>query len=344
MQTAPKKLAPALIHVLVWLGFIVYEQSAFLLNGTPPPSYYFILILYPLNALLFYGISEGILPRMADRRPYWQSILAVVGSMAAFAFARTELSKYLWILFHITPPKYTYWQMWSAGFYRSLLFALASVGYWFARWAVLLEQRKRAQEHQLRLAEKSLLEANLAFLRSQINPHFLFNSLNFLYAQVYPHSEPAAKGILLLADTMRYALHENAESKVPLAQEVQHLHNYIALNQLRFNNQLQVDFQLTGSVQFVLILPLVLITFVENCFKHGELADPSHPLRIRLTVGGGQLTFETHNQKRHGPKEPHSGIGLANTRARLALAYPERHTLIITDAPDFYTCHLTLEL
>ena len=344
MQTAPKKLAPALIHVLVWLGFIVYEQSTFLLNGTPPPSYYFILILYPLNALLFYGISEGILPRMADRRPYWQSILAVLGAMAVFAFVRTELAKIAWPLFHITPPKYTYLQMWSGGFYRSALFVLASVGYWFGRRAVLLERRKRVQEQQLRLTEKSLFEANLAFLRSQINPHFLFNSLNFLYAQVYPHSEPAAEGILLLADTMRYALHENGDGKVPLTQEVQHLHNYIALNQLRFHNQLQVDFQVVGSPQFSLIPPLVLITFVENCFKHGELADPAHPLRIRLAVAGGQLTFETHNQKRHGPKEPHSGIGLANTRARLALAYPERHLLTITDAPDFYTCHLTLDL
>lgn len=341
---ASNRLTPALIHVLAWLGFIVYEQSTFLLADSPPPSYYFILILYPLNALLFYGISEGILPRMADRRPYWQSLLAIVGAMAVFALARTELARYLWVLFHITPPKTSYWQLWAAGFYRSSLFASVGTGYWFARRAVQLEQHKRTQEHQLRVAEKNLLEANLAFLRSQINPHFLFNSLNFLYAQVYPHSEPAAEGILLLADTMRYALHENTEGKVPLAQEVQHLHNYIALNQLRFNQQLQVDFQVVGSVQFVLILPLVLITFVENCFKHGELADPAHPLRIRLAVAGGQLTFETHNQKRHGPKEQHSGIGLANTRARLALAYPERHALTITDAPDFYTCHLTLEL
>jgi hypothetical protein len=344
MQPSPKRLAPAFIHLLAWVGFIVYEQSTFFLTKTPPPSYYFILILYPLNALLFYGISEGILPRMADRRPYWQSILAIVGAMAFFAWVRTELSGYLWVLFHITPPKITYWQLWSAGFYRSSFFAFASVGYWFARRAVLLERRKREQEHRLRATEKSLLEANLAFLRSQINPHFLFNSLNFLYAQVYPHSEPAAEGILLLADTMRYALHENGEGKVPLAQEVQHLHNYIALNQLRFNQQLQIDFQVVGSPQFILIPPLVLITFVENCFKHGELADPAHPLRIRLAVASGQLTFETHNRKRHGPKEPHSGIGLANTRARLALAYPERHALIITEAPDFYTCHLTLDL
>jgi sensor histidine kinase YesM len=340
MHPAPRKLAPALIHALVWLGFIVYEQSTFFLANSPPPSYYFILILYPLNALLFYGISEGLLPRMANRRPYWQSIAAILGAMAVFALVRTEAARG----FHIKLPAVSYGQLWLLGLYRSSFFALAAVGYWFARRAVLLERRKRAQEHQLRLTEKSLLEANLAFLRSQINPHFLFNSLNFLYAKVYPHSEPAAEGILLLADTMRYALHDNGDGKVPLAQEVQHLHNYIALHQLRFNNQLQVELKVVGTPQFVLVPPLVLITFVENCFKHGELADAAHPLRIRLAVAGGQLSFETHNRKRHGPKESHAGIGLANTRARLALAYPERHTLTITDAPDFYTCHLTLDL
>lgn len=344
MRMAPKRLSTALIHVLAWTGFIVYEQSTFFLSNTPPPSYYFILFLYPLNALLFYGISEGILPRLAGQRPYWQSILAIVGAMAAFAAARTELARYLWALFHLVFPKITYWQLWVQGFYRGAFFALVSTGYWFARRAVLLARQQREQEHQLRVAERNLLEANLAFLRSQINPHFLFNSLNFLYAQVYPHSEPAAEGILLLADTMRYALHEKTDSKVPLTQEVQHLRNYIALNQLRFSQRLQIDFQVEGSLQFVLILPLVLITFVENCFKHGELADPAHPLRIRLAVAGGQLTFETHNQKRHGPKEHGAGIGLANTRARLDLAYPARYQLRITDAPDFYTCHLTLDL
>ena len=344
MRMAPKRLSSALIHGLAWTGFIIYEQSTFFLTNTPPPSYYFIFILYPLNALLFYGISESILPRLAARQPYWQSMLAVVGAIVVFALARTGLARYLWVLFHITPSKVTYWQLWVQGVYRGVFFAITSIGYWFARRAVVLARHQREQEHQLRVAEKSLLEANLAFLRSQINPHFLFNSLNFLYAQVYPHSEPTAEGILLLADTMRYALHEKSDSKVPLAREVQHLHNYIALSQLRFSQQLQIDFQVVGSPQFVLILPLVLITFVENCFKHGELADPAHPLRIRLAVAGGQLTFETHNQKRHGPKEQGTGIGLANTRTRLDLAYPGRHRLTITDAPDFYTCHLTLDL
>ncbi|WP_345228255.1 sensor histidine kinase, partial [Hymenobacter koreensis] len=172
---------------------------------------------------------------------------------------------------------------------------------------------------------QSLVEANLAFLKSQINPHFLFNALNFFYAQVYPHSEGAAKGILLLSDIMRYALHEDPDGKVPLGQEVQHVRNYIALNQLRFNQQLQVDFRVSGQLEYRLILPLVLITFVENCFKHGELHEPDRPVQIRLSVEQNRLEFQTRNQLRHGPKEQSTGIGLANTRRRLALVYPGRH-------------------
>ncbi|RZK25556.1 MAG: histidine kinase, partial [Hymenobacter sp.] len=266
--------------------------------------------------------------------------LVVAGMVSVYALVRSKLN----IDFLGPTNPYTFKQQYFASLYRGSFFLFVSAGYWFARSAVQLERDKREQEHQLRVADKNLFEANLAFLKSQINPHFLFNSLNFLYAQVYPHSEPAAEGILLLADTMRYALHENIEGKVPLTQEVQHLHNYIALNQLRFHQRLQIDFQVVGTLSFALILPLVLITFVENCFKHGELADPAHPLRIRLAVADGQLTFETHNQKRHGPKESRAGIGLANTRARLDLLYPARHRLTLTDAPDSYTCHLTLDL
>jgi LytS/YehU family sensor histidine kinase len=188
------------------------------------------------------------------------------------------------------------------------------------------------------------MEANLAFLRNQINPHFLFNSLNFLYAQVYPHSENAAKGILLLSETMRYALLEDNKGKVMLAQEVKHLHNYIELNQLRFSNQLQVEFEVVGNIQFLMILPLVLITFVENCFKHGELADPVNPLVIHLVVKQNVLTFHTRNKKRLGPKERSTGIGLANIQKRLSIMYEGRYNLATKDEADFYTCDLTLEL
>lgn len=327
-----------LLHSLVWLGFILYEQITFLLVSTSSFSVLFIFFNYLFNAGLFYANSLALLPDLYARRRYGWYAVAVLGALAAYACLRTAFALFT------NGPATPYSSLWFASVYRGTFFLLASAGYWFARSTIELEIQKRRHEHELRLAERSLLEANLAFLKSQINPHFLFNSLNFLYAQVYPYSERAAQGILLLSDTMRYALHEDSNGKVLLTQEVKHLHNYILLNQLRFNNSLRIDFEVLGSPHFLLIIPLVLITFVENCFKHGELADAAHPLVIRLTLVQNQLTFLTHNKKRHGPKEKSTGIGLANTRKRLALMYPGRHTLATTDDPDFYTCHLTLEL
>ena len=244
----------------------------------------------------------------------------------------------------LPPGPASFWYMLLLSSYRGSFFLFVSIGYWFARHAVALEVQKRVQEHQLRVAERSLLEANLVLLKNQINPHFLFNSLNFLYAQVYPLSKPAAQGLLLLADTMRYALHEDYQRKVMLTQEVQHVHNYIALNQLRFHNQLHVQFEVEGTLHFALILPLVLITFVENCFKHGELGEAADPLVIHLAVTHNHLAFRTHNKKRLGLTKKKGGIGLVNTCQRLELAYPDRHTLAVNDGPHHYTCTLTINL
>lgn len=342
-----------LTHTLIWLSFIVYEQAVFLLSGTPPPSLVSMLFNYLFNVGLFYMNSWVLLPRVYERRHYSLYLAAVLGLLGIYALLRTAL--YLYVVPALALGAGAVTSMVPAGitpftfflaqsFYRGVFFALLSTGYWFAYRAVQLEVQKRHQQEELRIAERSLLEANLAFLKNQINPHFLFNSLNFLYAKVYPHSETAARGIVLLAETMRYALHEETNGKVMLVQEVRHLHNYIALNQLRFNNQLQIDLQQCLAIDYLRIAPLVLITFVENCFKHGELTDVSNPLRIRLELEQNRLTFETHNRKRLGPKERSTGIGLANTRQRLDLLYPGRYTLTLDNAAEHYTCRLVIYL
>jgi LytS/YehU family sensor histidine kinase len=129
-----------------------------------------------------------------------------------------------------------------------------------------------------------------------------------------------------------------------LADEVKHLENYIAMNQLRFDDQLQVRFELDGSLSYRVIMPLLLITFVENCFKHGELFDPAHPLVIRLGVSNDELFFYTHNKKATGTRPKSSGIGLVNIKRRLDLVYPGQYTLRLKDEPHSYTCILTLNL
>jgi hypothetical protein len=343
-----KSFRLVLLHCLAWLCFFSYEQLIFFITESNHQSLWLILGTYPLNALLFYTNSNGLLPLLYAKHRYWVWYygFAVLGLLAIYAVLRCE------IYLHLAPalgvptlgPVYSYKDFWVLTFYRGTFFQFASMGYWFALNTIRVEQQKRVQEQQLRLTECSLMEANLAFFKSQINPHFLFNSLNFLYAQVYTHSESAAKGILLLAETMRYALHEDEQGKVMLSQEVKYLHNYIAINQLRFNNQLKIDFEVIGQLHFLLIIPLVLITFVENCFKHGELSDPTHPLTLHLAVVHNELTFTVRNRKRHGPKEKSTGIGLANTRRRLDLVYPGRHTLIIEEDPLEYTSKLTISL
>ena len=346
MQTDYRRLRAVLAHGLAWFGLAVYEQSIVLITSASHFNSAYILLNYLLNAGLFYTNSQVLFPRLYGRQRYGLWLLATLGVLAAFALLRSELHTHLAPLLHIAVPPnpYSYGQLWLSSVYRGTFFLMLSGGYWFARNTIGLEKHKRLQAQQLREAERSLMQANLAFLKSQINPHFLFNSLNFLYAQVYPHSEEAAKGILLLSDTMRYALHEDNNGKVMLSQEVKHLHNYIAINQLRFNNQLQIDFETTGNIQFLMILPLVLITFVENCFKHGALDDAAHPLVIRLEAVQNHLTFYTHNRKRHGPKELSTGIGLDNTRRRLDILYPDRYELRLQDEPETYTCTLTIAL
>ena len=353
MHLTPRSFRKLLPHALAWLVYIVYEQIIFLLSGTPPPSLVSMVLNYLLNIILFYVNSQVLLPYLFERRRYGFYAGVALALLALYALLRTTLYLYLVPLFKLGPVmlptglplnKSPFEYYYAQSFYRGVFFQLLSTGYWFARRAVVLEKQRRLQEESLRIAERSLLEANLAFLKSQINPHFLFNSLNFLYAQVYPHSEQAAQGILLLAETMRYALHEEKQGKVMLEQEIKHLHNYIALNQLRFNGQLHIEFTQHGSGQFLRIIPLILITFVENCFKHGELADPLNPLRISLDIKQNRLTFETRNKKRLGPKEISTGIGLANTRQRLDILYAGRYSLEVADTEECYTCTLTINL
>jgi hypothetical protein len=347
MHPLPASWKIVLFHALAWSIYSAYEQAVLVFTNSAQYSVWLVLLTWLLHIGLFYANSNWLLPRFYNQ-PHWLAryLPAVLALLTGYSFLRCELYLHLAPVLHIpTPgPVYTYSTLWVIAFYRGTFFQFVSIGYWFARNAVRVEHQKRVQEQQLLVAERSLMEANLSFLKSQINPHFLFNSLNFLYAQVYPHSENAAKGILLLSDTMRYALHEDNNGKVMLTQEIQHLHNYITLNQLRFNNQLQVKFELEGNPQFLLILPLVLITFVENCFKHGELADPKNPLLISLSVVENQLAFRTHNMKRNGPKEKSTGIGLANTCKRLDIAYAGRYELLINNEADSYACSLAIAL
>jgi len=214
------------------------------------------------------------------------------------------------------------------------------------------EEKKKLLEEKLALEqanhkmEKEKILTEFAYLRAQINPHFLHNTLNFFYAKSLHCSQELSEGILTLSNVMRYSLQneEDGNGLVLLSKETEHLQNLIRINQLRYNNKLQIVFTVNGDATDVRIIPLVLITLVENSFKHGELSDSRHPLAIRLNIDQEKklIAFHVHNKKKKGPKELSNGIGLDNTRRRLEWVYKDNYRFHIRDEEDFYTTELIL--
>ena len=352
-EHALRKIRPIAVHAIVWIAYVLYESSLLLVVDGVRMNVWETGLNFVLYANIFYLHSEIILPQVVIRKRYYM-VLGVLPLIALAVLMRLLLYR------HVIPvldsdmlyPFTSYKLFLSQSVWRGGYFIMLSTGYFFALHAVRTERERRKQaearrEHLFRIQEmeKNLMEAEILNLRSQINPHFLYNALNFFYSQIYPYSEKTANGILLLSDMMRYALKEDGlNGKVMLEEEVKHLENYIEMNQLRFDHHLQVSFQVDGSTSFRMIMPLILITFVENCFKHGDLLDPANPLLIRLFITNDQLVFYTFNKKLSGNKPISTGIGIDNIRRRLELGYPKRHSLVLKNTDSFYTCTLTLNL
>lgn len=198
--------------------------------------------------------------------------------------------------------------------------------------------------------ETQTMQSELKFLKSQINPHFLFNTLNNLYALTLKKSDQAPEIVLRLSEMMRYMLYECNEKQVLLSKEVNYIKNYLELERLRQGKQVDINFELTGEVSDQKIAPLMFIPFLENSFKHGLSNQLKHGfVNIKMEVNDNTVDFYIENSKPESPpKQDHhrrsGGIGLVNVHRRLNLLYPEQYDLKISDTPKSYAVNLKLEL
>ncbi len=192
--------------------------------------------------------------------------------------------------------------------------------------------------------EKEKIASELAFLKSQINPHFLFNTLNDIYSLTYHKSPTAPNAILKLSELLRYMLKESDGKFADLQREIDYLKNVIELNQIGQKGAAYVDFDIKGEIHKQQIAPLILISFVENAFKHGVINNPEDPVKIKIEINYEQLIFMVENLKNEDHKDPTSGIGLNNVRRRLDLIYPEKHTLAIKEDNHYFMVSLKIEL
>ena len=201
-----------------------------------------------------------------------------------------------------------------------------------------LEDRKRLER-----LEHENLEQQLEYLRYQINPHFFMNTLNNIHALVDIDPEQAKETILELSKMMRFVLYEGSKQGVPLSRELEFIRHYMALMQLRYTDKVHIDLNLPDEVPDRQIPPLILVTFIENAFKHGVSYQHDSFVEVKVTVANNELQFTCRNSKADKPNEEKGGVGLSNVRKRLNLLYGTSYALRINNAED-YSVELNIPL
>lgn len=220
-------------------------------------------------------------------------------------------------------------------------------------FAWLIYKRYRKGQDEFITLQKDLghSTASLESLRSQINPHFLFNVLNTLYGTaLQENAKRTSEGIQQLGDMMRFMLRENVQEKIFLVREVEYLNNYITLQRLRtdINPGIIIHIDIEPECRDLTIAPMLLIPFVENAFKHGIRLTENSEISVALTIKSSQVTFivsnTIHRDNVHDPEKYNGGFGLKNVKERLQFIYPGKHILNIEQTDNKFSVHLTLEL
>lgn len=213
--------------------------------------------------------------------------------------------------------------------------AIKLLKFWYAN--------KQAQ--QVLTQEK--LQAELKFLKTQIHPHFLFNTLNNLYALTLKKSDVAPEMVLKLSELINYMLYECVGDEVPLDKEIKFIRNYVDIEKMRYGDSLDVDIRIGGNTADRKIAPLIILPFVENCFKHGASENLQQSwVKVSVDAHADHILIKVENSKGengHSPKEGIEGIGIQNAKRRLDLLYPNRHELKIMNGQETFLVILTLQ-
>jgi two-component system LytT family sensor kinase len=337
-------------HVLFWglilsfFCFFVGPNVARNVKMINPNFYVFIHfgVYGILNISIFYFSLLFIIPKTASRKKYLLFIVSVILTVIVFGLIKYLIALNFKDYYLTVGPKqkevprefvdYFFSTIIPSGLMISLSIVYKVIEDWFKNDTIqkeLLHQKTQAE---------------LQFLKSQINPHFLFNSLNNIYALAYKKSDETPAAILKLSEIMRYMLKESDDYKVLLSDEIQYLKSYIDLNRLRYKDGISIELNVNVDNENYRVMPLMLISFIENIFKHGEVANPEIPVQINLVVQNNKLHFETKNQIKISNKDESSGIGLRNIYRRLDLMYPNKYALEIDQNSKQYHVSLTIEL
>jgi two-component system, LytTR family, sensor kinase len=365
-RTSPplnKSMVQFAIHIAAWvcflmLPFVFYPRlrefsffserylSAFFITNNA-----LIIAFYYLNVYFF-------IPKLLDQKKFLSYTLLILGLLIFFGcFPR---------IFHYffgfpPPPPGSHNIVSSAvsgapgggrprNFQQPILapgnIAIFLLVFVFSTGIRVINQWLLSEQRNKEIANEKL-HAELSFLKAQINPHFLFNTLNNIYALASANSEYTAPAVMKLSSIMRYVLTEARADHVPLDKEIQFTTHYIELQKMRLTLKSSIDFTIKGDPAGRQIAPLLLLPFVENAFKYGISTREWSPITILLEIKQDSLYFSVSNHKQTNTSlklADNTGIGISNTRRRLDLLYDDRYTLAIDDEPATFTVHLNIKV
>ncbi|AEV99420.1 hypothetical protein A4D02_26650 [Niastella koreensis] len=351
-----------------WAAWIIIYSLSYLPTALNAPRinwtlfYQQYLGLSSVNFFLFYVVAFYLLRGlgMQKTRWIWLAISCIV-LVILFTYLKFRLYTYFTgqaLYNNINAPEFLK-QRWHKETTKPLgIFSYhfrsyfqANLFYSFSIVVVAIAYRSviawYLQEKSRRELENQKLKAELAFLESQINPHFLFNALNNIYAlSVQENSKLTGNSLLKLSDLLRYMLYEKEEAGdlVPLDKEILHINNYIDLEKIRHRGPIHIDFSIQGEINGKMVVPLLIFPLIENACKHGILTDAKSPVTILLNVTEDRLEFSLANYCNNYQKDKAGGIGVQNVKKRLELIYGAQHSFQEIKTGNRYTVNLNIPL
>lgn len=333
-----------LLHLSFWsvyLSFFLYQVSSYQRGEELDWNRILITVFSQVffAAAISYINYFYLLPQLLERKKVLGYLIKFVLLFTVIIVIRIELNRYLFDMMHFR-TNYMDSTRFVVQVVTSNLFVIIFVGMLrFAQDWFELDARRKEIEHEKLIAE-------LNFLKAQINPHFLFNTLNNLYYLAYSKSDNTTEVIDKLSKMMRYMIYDSNHPKVLLTKEIEYMQNYVSLERLRLNSEIPIEFEVKGNLDDRKIAPLIFITFLENAFKHGvSNAKEDCWVKVLVEVNGKECVYTVENSKIQGRKEEgKSGIGLSNIKRRLELSYPGNHELQVKDLEDRYLVQLKLNL
>ena len=331
-------------HILFWsISYYYLIHSFSITNNIERIDFIYTAVFHITIVLAVYVNLYVLIPRLLGRKKYLFYVLCVLALLAITAQLNIFIYSHAIDFFlpgYFFVSNFDFLQLVQFG---AVYLAITTLLKLSRAWFKLLESK-----NHLAKLEREKANTELLFLKMQINPHFLFNSLNNIYSLALKKDTMAPDSILKLAEAMRYMIYESNENEVPLQKEINYLNNYIALQRLRIRNNESIVFEVTGSAEGWFIAPLILLVFIENGFKHGIKASIYQSfVNILIIVGNGHLHMTVENSKGvidDVEKDSFRGLGLENVKRRLDLLYPGQYELTITDTEESYRTILQLPL